>query len=130
MLRGSFEMLRLWRLKIPPRVMVFGWLALRGGILTIDNLRRLRNITVNACPLCLAVEETIGHLLLNCKMVQGLWYEFLSWFDCNWAHPSSILGLFEAWCLEVRSDKESVMWRTAFPAISRIIWKERKLRYL
>lgn len=120
-------MLRLRRLKIPPRVMVFGWLALRGGILTIDNLHRLRNITVNDCPMCLVIEETIDHPLLNCKMVQGLWFKFLSWFDCNWAHPSSILGLFEGWRLEVKFDKESVMWRTAFPAVLWIIWNERKL---
>lgn len=56
---------RIWQLKIPRRVMVFYWLALQGGILTMDNLRRRRKIIVNACPMYLANEESIDHLLLN-----------------------------------------------------------------
>lgn len=45
---------RLWKLKIPQRVMMFGWLALRGGILTIDNLCRHKKTLVSACPMGLA----------------------------------------------------------------------------
>ena len=74
---------RIWKLKIPPRVMVFSWLALRGGILTMDNLCRRRKIIVNAYPMCLADEESVDHLLLNCRVAKGLWFEVLSWFHCS-----------------------------------------------
>ena len=119
---------RIWKLKFPPRVMVFSWLALRGGILTIDNLRRRRKIIVNACPMCLADEESVEHLLLNCKVAKGLWSEVLSWFHCSWTQLRSIRGLFEAWLLEVGSNRGRILWRTAFPALLWIIWKERNSR--
>lgn len=96
---------------------------------TISSLSLTSSRTlVNACPLCLEGEETVDHLLRNCKVVQGLWHEVLSWFDCCCTHPSSILGLFEAWHLEVGSDIRRVIWRMAFPAVTWIIWKERRLR--
>lgn len=37
------------KLKAPPRVLVYGWLALRKIILTMDNLRRRGKILVNGC---------------------------------------------------------------------------------
>ena len=40
---------RLWRLKTPPRVLAFMWLALRGRILTIYNLHCRNRVLVNAC---------------------------------------------------------------------------------
>lgn len=57
----------LWKIKASPRVIAFGWTALLGGILTMDNLRKRHQVLVNACPMCLA-EESIDHLLLNSKM--------------------------------------------------------------
>ena len=80
---------------------MFSWLALRGGILTVDNLHLRKKIIVNACPMYLADEESVDHLLLNCKVAKGLWSKVLNWFHCNWTHPRSIRGLFEARLLEV-----------------------------
>ena len=58
----------LWSIKAPhPRVMAFGWTALLRRILTMDNLRRQGLIIVNACPMCLASEQSIDHLL-NCPI--------------------------------------------------------------
>ena len=78
--------------------------------------------------MCLADEELVDHLLLNCKVAQGLWSEALSRFHYSLAHPRSICGLFEAWMLEVRFIKGRIMWRTTFLALLRIIWKEMNFR--
>ena len=43
----------IWKLKAPPRVVIFGWLALRKRILTMDDLKRRGRIVVNGCPMCL-----------------------------------------------------------------------------
>lgn len=59
----------IWALKAPPRVIAFGWIALRGEILTMDNLHRRKKIIVNACPMCLA-DEAVDHLLLRCRVAQ------------------------------------------------------------
>lgn len=56
----------------PPRIVVFGWLAIMGSILMMDNLRHRNVVIVNAWPLCLQVEELVDHLLLNCEMAQGM----------------------------------------------------------
>lgn len=41
------------KIKAPPRVVVFGWLALLSKILTMDKLKQRRMIMVNVCPMCL-----------------------------------------------------------------------------
>ena len=83
----------LWKIKAPPRVIAFGWSMLVSGmhgILTMDNLRRKKVIITNSCPMCLAEEESINHLLLNCKKHNP----FGSWF---WG-GSSVMGLFQILC--------------------------------
>lgn len=63
----------------------------------MDNLPHRKVNLINACPLYVSAEETVGNLLLDCKMVQYLWISTLHSFDCIWVHPQSILELFEAW---------------------------------
>lgn len=63
----------------------------------MDNLPHHKVNLINACPLCVSAEETVGHLLLDCNMVQSLWISTLCSFDCSWVLPQSILELFEAW---------------------------------
>lgn len=55
----------LWKMKVPPQVAVFGWFAFRGRFLTMDNLCRQNVIIVNACLICLQLQESIDHLLLK-----------------------------------------------------------------
>ena len=75
--------------------------------------------------MCLGDEETVDHLLLHCTIAQGLWSAVLSWFDCAWAHPDSILGQFEAWHMEIGSEKGKALWRSSFRAVLWSIWNER-----
>lgn len=90
----------LWQLKAQPRVLVFGWLALQGCILTIDNLHMWNMMIINACSMYLAAEESVGaaHLEFNSqwfwlqlgltprhwRLVQGL--EFSGWFPKRQNH--------------------------------------------
>eukprot|EP00268_Persea_americana_P004659 TRINITY_DN11508_c0_g1_i8.p1 TRINITY_DN11508_c0_g1~~TRINITY_DN11508_c0_g1_i8.p1 ORF type:complete len:235 (+),score=26.42 TRINITY_DN11508_c0_g1_i8:575-1279(+) len=98
----------LWRMKAPPRVIEFGWSALLGGILTMDNLRRRRMLVVNACPMCLSDEETIAHLSLNCKTAQFIWKVTLGWFHCCGPLPQPLPALFEYWKMGVGSKRGNV----------------------
>lgn len=63
----------------------------------MDNLPHHKVNLINACSICVSAEETVGHLLLDCNMVQSLWISTLHSFDCSWVLPQSILELFEAW---------------------------------
>ena len=40
----------IWKMKAPPRVVIFRWMALRKRILSMDNLRRWGRIMVLAAP--------------------------------------------------------------------------------
>lgn len=95
-------------------------------ILTTNNLSPREKILVNACPMCLADEDTMDYLLLNCKVAQGLWFAVLSSFGCGWVLPWTIFALFEAWHLAAGPERGRAVWRTAFLGVSwTIIWKER-----
>ena len=95
----------LWSTKAPPRVIAFGWSALLGGVLTMDNLRRRKVIVVNACSMCLASEESIDPLLLNCPLAKCIWRSILSWFYSCGPLPNSIPSLFDFWRLGVGSKR-------------------------
>lgn len=53
----------VWNIKAPPRVVAFGWISVRGRILTMDNLKLRGKTLVNPCLMCLDWEETVDHLL-------------------------------------------------------------------
>eukprot|EP00268_Persea_americana_P012878 TRINITY_DN15545_c0_g1_i6.p1 TRINITY_DN15545_c0_g1~~TRINITY_DN15545_c0_g1_i6.p1 ORF type:complete len:174 (-),score=24.45 TRINITY_DN15545_c0_g1_i6:44-565(-) len=118
----------LWSMKAPPRVIAFGWSALLGGILTMDNLQRRRMVVVNACPMCLVDEESIDHLLLNCRVPQCPWKAILGWFHYCSPLPHSLTALFKSWRLGVGPKRGRIMWRLSFLAAIWTIWKERNAR--
>lgn len=118
----------VWRLRIMPRVTVFDWLAIRGNIITIDNLRRNNVLTVNACPLCLKVKESMDHLLLACDTAQGLWRAFLVLFGCEWVLSRRVDEHFQSWNLAVDSKRGRMMWRLSLMADLWSLWKERNVR--
>eukprot|EP00268_Persea_americana_P068653 TRINITY_DN9599_c0_g4_i1.p1 TRINITY_DN9599_c0_g4~~TRINITY_DN9599_c0_g4_i1.p1 ORF type:complete len:154 (-),score=18.03 TRINITY_DN9599_c0_g4_i1:181-642(-) len=74
----------IWKLKPhppphphPPRVVLFGWLVLRRRILTMDFLKRRGITVVNGYPICLRQEESMDHLILNCKV--AVFLEVRAW---------------------------------------------------
>ena len=56
--------------------MFFVWMAVCSKILTLDNLRRRGMVVVNRCWLCETEGKSVGHLLLHCAAVSGLWNAF------------------------------------------------------
>ena len=79
-------------------------------------------------PMCLSDEESMNHLLLNCKIAQSLWMSVVGWFDCSWALPNSLTELFQAWKNPLGGSRGKVMWRLSFLAMIWTIWKERNSR--
>ena len=62
----------MWKIKIPPRIKVFMWLALRDSILTKDNLLHMGWKGDDKCPFC-GREETVNHLFISCLVARLLW---------------------------------------------------------
>lgn len=84
----------IWKLKDPPRVVAFAWLALFGCILTNDNIRKRNNILANGCPMCLNEVEFVDHLMVSCEFAHFLWFAVFQWFGLSWVSPSSLGSLF------------------------------------
>lgn len=90
----------------------------------MDNLRKRKVTIVNACIMCLASNESMDHLLLNCKVAQAVWTSGLGWFECSWTLPCSLQHLFEAWKMCVGSARGKIMWRPSFLAVLWVFLKE------
>ena len=115
----------IWKLKAPPRVAIFEWLAIRKRILTRYNFRRMGRIVVNACPMCLRRDELVDHLMVTCKTAHYIWISVIGWFDCCWVFPNSLPVLFQAWKASIGAPRGKELWRLYFLAIIWTIWKER-----
>ena len=59
---------RIWKMKVPPRIKVFGWLTYYEKILTAENLQKRGWNLPSMCVLCRRQAETIKHLFSECVM--------------------------------------------------------------
>lgn len=82
---------------VPPRILVFCWLALLQNFLTLDELETRKHIIVNGCPLCLTDEETANHLLIHSSFATRIWSFVLYRFGVQWVMPRIISELFQQW---------------------------------
>ena len=78
--------------------------------------------------MCLRHEDSVDHLMLNCRTAQFIWMLVVGWFDSSWVLPNSLLELFHAWKASFGDPRGKEMWRLAFIAVIWTIWKERNLR--
>eukprot|EP00268_Persea_americana_P020191 TRINITY_DN20423_c0_g2_i1.p1 TRINITY_DN20423_c0_g2~~TRINITY_DN20423_c0_g2_i1.p1 ORF type:complete len:102 (-),score=3.72 TRINITY_DN20423_c0_g2_i1:199-504(-) len=90
--------------------------------------QRIIIIIINACPMCLADEETVDHLLLGCKTAYSIWIAALSWFGLSWTFLKTLLDHLNAWKLMSGATKGKQLWMTFFLATLWVIWRERNSR--
>jgi hypothetical protein len=63
---------KLWKLKIPLRIKVFGWYLRKGVVLTKDNLAKRNWHGSKKCVFC-HHNETIKHLFFQCHFPTSIW---------------------------------------------------------
>jgi len=109
------------------------WPAVRavislGKILTADNLRKRKIITVDRCYLCKRDRETVDHLLLHCDVATTLWNYVFSRFGMSWVMPRRVVDLFVCWWKAGRS-RSAAVWKMVPICILWFVWNERNFRY-
>ena len=57
----------------------------------LGSAKRHGRALTNRCCLCEEDEETIGHLLIHCKIARMLWDLFLTTVGTGWVFPCSII---------------------------------------
>ncbi|KAJ3678037.1 hypothetical protein LUZ60_001840 [Juncus effusus] len=108
------DMQTLWRIKVPPKIKIFVWKAIRNRLPTVDNLQRRGVTTVNCCLLYKQQAETLDHLLALCAFTAQLWQQNAT----TGGHPS-------ANTLQLIAN-EPTSTRTVFQLFANFaIWRER-----
>ncbi|KAG7984487.1 hypothetical protein I3843_04G163600 [Carya illinoinensis] len=86
-----------WKVKVPPKVAFFCWVASLGKVLTTDNLRRRGLFIADWCVMCKKDGESVNHLFLHCEVSRFLWDEVLSWTGLHWVMPKDVVDLMVGW---------------------------------
>jgi hypothetical protein len=85
---------KLWKLKIPLRIKVFGWYLRKGVILTKDNLAKRNWHGSKKCVFC-HQNETIKHLFFQCHFARSIWSVIQ--VASTLFPPCSITNIFGNW---------------------------------
>lgn len=111
----------IWRLKAPPRMVIFGWLAIRNRILTHDNLKKKGCIIVSRCTLCKTAVESVYHLFHTCTYTIQV-YRRITWGkpSPNWP-ASPVLNVTDKCQVGLLSEAQ----RALLLIMNFIIWRER-----
>ena len=64
---------RLWRLKIPSKIKIFGWRALKGFLLCKMILANRHIGESGDCPVCQQGVEDVKHLIFTCDRMKAVW---------------------------------------------------------
>ena len=89
---------KLWKMKIPLKIKIFSWHARRGVILTKDNLVKRNWKGSMKCVFC-PHDETIKHLLFECKVARSIWSAIQ--IASNLYPPKSVANIFGNWLREI-----------------------------
>ena len=70
---GSSIWAKLWKLKIPNKIRIFGWRACMDILPTRSNLARCKILADDRCGVCLQAKESGYHVLWECGLAQDIW---------------------------------------------------------
>ena len=115
---------KIWKLKVPPRMQIFGWLTYHGKILTAENLQKRGWNMPSMCVMCRAQCESIIHLFTECNFVlQAYQVAFMKFGlrNRNWRVILENVGAHQ-WIVKKKEDRRSqeILLLTMF-----ICWRER-----
>ncbi|CAL2260807.1 unnamed protein product [Prunus armeniaca] len=111
----------LWKLKIPPKLQIFFWLASQSKILSNEYRVRRQLAIDSSCGLCDWPVESVLHIFRDCERAQSVWHaisilvfaphflkqDFIPWLKVNllskakWGGglPWSVVFVFTCWYL-------------------------------
>jgi len=74
---------KLWKLKIPAKIKIFGWRALK-GLVPCNAILANRHIIPNGgCPVCNGGAEDVKHIILSCDHAKAVWKSIGMWNRIN-----------------------------------------------
>ena len=120
-----------WKLSIPIKVRVFGWLLTLKKLNTQDLLQRRKlflSISPNWCVMCRKSSESVNHLFLHCSVAQKVWTVIIQKFNIIWVLPQDVNHLIEGDFLLGREKRTKLLWPLVIYAVLWSLWSERNQR--
>jgi hypothetical protein len=124
----------VWKIWATPKVKFFSWLAIRNRIWMSDRLDIRGWDNSGLCPLCKKTQESVTHLLSECRFAKRLWEMVKSWLGISsiktseWAPNRSIDEWWSDRTCKASSNRKVMATLTML--VSWTIWKERNVRVL
>ncbi|XP_068498530.1 uncharacterized protein [Phaseolus vulgaris] len=115
-----------WKINAFPDVILTEWRVLLGRMPTRKCLSR-KGVVLNTtvCALCQTKEESCQHLFLECKYALCVWSLCFKWIGILFVQQKDILSHFESFHLFQSSNKQNLVWKGVWAAITRCLWEHR-----
>lgn len=117
----------VWKIRIPPKVTCFTWLALNDAVLNHDKLCKKKILLITRCLLCYQSSENVNHLL-HCPFVVDIRNCFLDIFGLHWVFPRNIKEAYSRQILWEVDKTIKKVWRLISAVIFWCVWNERNHR--
>ena len=105
-----------WKARVPPRVAFFVWMAAKGKILTMDNLRKRKICIVEWC--------CSDHLLLHCTFAQAVWSLVFCLFGISWVMLARVVDLLACWMGDFGKSQSALVWGAVPHCVMWLLWRE------
>uniref|UniRef100_A0A803QE18 Reverse transcriptase n=1 Tax=Cannabis sativa TaxID=3483 RepID=A0A803QE18_CANSA len=127
-----------WQLKVPPKVLHFGWRAISGSLPTRTQFQTKHVNVNNLCPVCNNAEESIFHILVSCSFALSCWHiyvisikpvsneDFKDWFvDVTGSLKAtcSTEVLMVAW--QIWNARNDVLWKGRVKSAANVVLEAR-----
>ena len=121
----------IWKISIPSKLRVFGWLLILKKLNTQDLLQKrqpLLYVSPSWCVMCKKGSETVNHLFLHCSVAQKVWTNILQKFTISWVLPQDINHLILGDFMFGRDRRTKLLWSLVIFAVLWTLWRERNQR--
>ncbi|KAL5568310.1 hypothetical protein UlMin_024885 [Ulmus minor] len=117
---GSNWWTTLWTLKLPPKIKFFLWRSCLNALPTKDNLVKRGIKTLQSCPRCGEVQESVIHVFFECIYARSLWEDSIFHTQVLSAQSSSYIDRISL--IHAKNAKEDF---ELFCVILWAIWNDR-----
>ncbi|XP_040371882.1 uncharacterized protein LOC112192237 isoform X2 [Rosa chinensis] len=107
----------IWKVKVPTKVKILGWLVVLGKTNTCDVLQRRRPgscFSPHWCILCKAQGESADHVFVHCEVANFLWKKLFWEARVDWTTPLQRNDLLRENPIAFGKDHNKVPWFAEF----------------
>ncbi|XP_050207872.1 uncharacterized protein LOC126657249 [Mercurialis annua] len=118
---------KLWKIKLPPRIIFFFWLLSRSRISSFSLAYKGVILWENTgCTYC-SLEKNNLHIIMHCHFAWEVWSKLLHMCNTSSAMPNSLLHFLQFMGITFRYET-SCLWRTIWFYCVWDLWKARNRR--